>query len=209
MGAERFVAFDVEATGTPSGQICQIAYLIVEEGGIRGKNFYLLTDEMGEVAAKLHGLTLERLAVLSGGARFEDMAEEIYSDFAPAARLIGHNVSADIRLLRAEFQRLGREFPPVPALCSMQALRLSVNAGYLSGGRKRPKPPSLKETMAHYEIAPEKVSSLCGEWFGGGGDFHDARFDAAASLLCLAAAQFRGDIGKILPGFLESRVICE
>ncbi len=201
MDRERTVlAFDTEASGH-DGRICQISYILMDANGSRGVNRYFSVEEMDPRAEKIHGLSKEKLKILSGGVTFQEAAEEIWRDFSGADMWIGHNAASDVGFLRGEWERAGLSVPDVPILCTMKSLRLAVSRGkYLRGGRRRPKPPSLRETMDHYGVTDEAVKTACLTWFGGGDGPHDARFDAAAALLCALAAQEAGDI----PLFLDA-----
>jgi len=137
------IVFDTEATDLAPGQICQLSYLIVEDGRVTGKNMFFAVDEMSESAQEVHGMSMEDLEKLSGGERFEDRAEEIFEDFSAAKLLIGHNVSADDRYIRVEFERLNMKLGKIKTFCTMNYftcvmnLKRKINTG-------RPKPRSLR-----------------------------------------------------------------
>jgi hypothetical protein len=61
-------------------------------------------------------------------------------------------------------------------------------------GPGSPKPPKLGELCAYYNIAPDSIADFCSEHFGSDSAAHDARYDAAATYLCLRAAITNGDI---------------
>ena len=67
----KIIVFDTEATDLTPGQICQLSYLIVEDGKVTGKNMFFAVDEMSEGAYEVHGMSMEDLEELSGGERFE------------------------------------------------------------------------------------------------------------------------------------------
>ena len=193
----RLIVFDTEATDLVPGQLCQISYLIVENGSITGKNMFFAVDEMSEGAQEVHGMSIEDLETLSGGERFADRAQEIFDDFSTADRLIGHNVSADDRYLRVEFERLGMKLKKIKTFCTMNYftcvmnLKRKINTG-------RPKPPKLEELVEFYGLTPEYVAEKAGEWFGGGGQAHDARYDTAATYLCVIKGTEKGDLRGVL-----------
>lgn len=193
----RLIVYDTEATSLTPGQICQLSYLMVEGEEVTGKNYFFSVDEMSEGSFEVHGLSMEALAELSGGLYFEDCAQEIFEDFAKVKLLIGHNVSADDRYLRTEFSRCGLNLPKINTFCTM-----NYSTGILNMQRKvaigRPKPPKLEELYTHYGISPEHISEMSGQWFGGGSDKHDARFDTAATWLCVLAATSKGDLRGLL-----------
>lgn len=193
----KLIVFDTEATDLTPGQICQLSYLMVENGSVTGKNMFFQVDEMSEGAQEVHGMSLEDLEQLSGGERFEDRVEEIFADFEWADMLVGHNVAADDRYIRVEFERTGRKLKKKLTFCTMNYftsttnLKRKVNTG-------RPKPPRLEELWAHYGISTDDIAARSAEWFQGGGQAHDARFDTAATYMCLLEATKKGDVRGVL-----------
>ncbi len=192
------IVFDTEATDLIPGQICQLSYLMVDSNGIVGKNLFFSVDDMSEGAQDVHGFSMEMLTALSDGQYFEDRAEEILQDFANATLLVGHNVAADDTYLRVELTRAGLKLRKIPTFCTMNyatgiiGLKRKVEIG-------RPKPPRLEELCAHYGITGEMVLAASAEWFQGGDAAHDARYDTAATYLCLKAAHETGDLRGVLP----------
>ena len=188
----RLIVLDTEST-TRAGQICQLACLTVDGDSISGKNLFFAVDSMSESAQRVHGLSVADLDALSGGQRFADRAKDIADDIARADLLVGHNISADIHALRTEFDRLQLKWPDTPTLCTMNRftpiLKLKRPRGPAS-----PKPPKLPELCDYYSVSPDTVAARCREWFGSSAAPHDARFDAAATYLCLQAAITKGDI---------------
>lgn len=193
----KLIVFDTEATDLTPGQICQLSYLMVENGNVTGKNMFFQVDEMSEGAQEVHGMSLEDLEQLSGGERFEDRVEEIFADFEWADMLVGHNVAADDRYIRVEFERTGRKLKKKLTFCTMNYftsttnLKRKVNTG-------RPKPPRLEELWEHYGISTDDIAARSAEWFQGGGQAHDARFDTAATYMCLLEATKKGDVRGVL-----------
>lgn len=188
----RLIVFDTESTAR-HGQICQLAYLILSDNGIQGKNCFFAVDSMSEHAQSIHGMGIDALLQLSDGKRFSDCAAEILSDFANADCWIGHNVSADVRMLQLEADRLSLALPVLSTFCTMNhftpILKLKRPCGPGS-----PKPPKLTELCAYYGVDDETIARCCREWFGGGDCAHDARFDAAATCLCILEAEKKGDL---------------
>ena len=191
------IVFDTEATDLIPGQICQLSYLMINGDEIVGKNLFFAVDEMNADAQSIHGMSIEDLDQLSGGERFEDRAEEIFSDFGAASMLVGHNVSADDRYLRIELERVRKKLPKIRTFCTMNyftsdtALARKVNTG-------RPKPPKLGELCAHFAITDELIALKSETYFGGGGKAHDARFDTVATYLCLLEATRLGKVRGVL-----------
>ena len=191
------IVFDTEATDLVPGQICQLSYLIAEGGVVTGKNLFYEVDDMSEGALEVHGLTLDMLKELSGGMRFEDSARDVLADFAAAKMWVGHNVSADEKYLRVELERCGLTLPKKPTFCTMNYFTSDMNlARRVNIGR--PKPPRLEELVQFFGLAEDFIAEKCAEWFGGGGALHDARFDTAATYLCLAEGTKRGRVRGVL-----------
>ena len=189
--------FDTEATDLVPGQICQLSYLLADGASVTGKNLFFEVDDMSEGALEVHGLTMDMLRGLSGGARFEDKAQEIFEAFASAKLWVGHNVSADERYIRVEMERCGLKLPKRLTFCTMNYFTPEMNlARKVNIGR--PKPPKLTELVRHFELTEEFVAEKAAEWFGGGGALHDARFDTAATYLCVVEGTKRGRLRGIL-----------
>ena len=89
-------------------------------------------DHMGEGAQEVHGsYGCWRIV---RGRRFEDHAKES-SRLFKADLLVGHNVAADDRYLKVEFDRLGMK-PPHPHLLHHELLH--QRRGVEAQGRHRP-----------------------------------------------------------------------
>lgn len=189
----KIIVFDTETTALKPGQICQLAYLMVENDGIVGKNMFFTVEDMDERSQGVHGFSMEMLEELSEGKTFSDRASEIHADFSKADFIVGHNVAFDIRFLKAEFERCALEFPKAKPFCTMNYF-----TGNMMMKRKfqtyRPKPPKLIELKEYFSIEDTLVEEKSAEWFGGGGTQHDARFDAAMTYLCLKAG---ADLGMV------------
>ena len=188
--------FDTEATDLTPGQICQLAYILETPDKVEAKNYFFSVDDMSPGSQEVHGFSMEQLAELSLGAYFEDQAREIADVFSKARLLVGHNVAADDRYLRVELERAGIKLKKIPTFCTM-----NYATGIMNMQRKvnigRPKPPKLEELCAHYDVTEELIQQHCAQWFGGGTDKHDARYDTAATYLCALAAVDRGDLRGI------------
>jgi DNA polymerase-3 subunit epsilon len=193
----RLIVFDTEATDLTPGQICQLAYLMVEQGKVTGHNYFFSVDEMSPGSQGVHGLSMEMLAELSRSRWFEDEAPSILNDFNSCSLLIGHNVAADERYLRVEMERAGLKLNRIKTFCTM-----NYASGIMNMQRKvvtgRPKPPKLIELAAYYGVTEEKTAARTEEWFGAGSALHDARFDTAMTWLCLVAAIEKGDLRGLM-----------
>lgn len=187
------IVFDTEATDIVPGQICQLSYLILEAGTLKAKNFFFSVDEMNPDAQEVHGMSMEDLDLLSKQRVFADDADEIYQDFLKAKLLIGHNVSADDRYLRTEFDRLGLKLPKINTFCTMNFASGIMNlARRIPSGR--PKPPKLSELAEYYGVSEEQTIENSNALFGDGAHAHDARFDTVMTYLCLCRSIEKGDL---------------
>ena len=182
------IYFDTETTGLRPGKICQLSY-ILEGEDVRAKNMYFAVPFVEPGAEKVHGLTPEKLALLSGGRRFSDRMEEIAADFAEADVIVGHNVRFDIDFLAAEFSYEYDRFRYRNSFCSMRAFTPVLKLPR-AGGRGL-KYPKLSELMAFFEVYPYDVTRAQTELFRGAGGAHDARYDTAALWLCMREARAR------------------
>ena len=133
------IYFDTETTGLAPGRILQLSYVLDYKDKVIGKNFFFYVDYVPEEAVKVHGFTVEKLAVLSGGKTFSDYSEEIYKDFITADLIIAHNVKFDLSFLQAEFCYLDEIFKYNASLDTMKYFTPVTCLPRRSGGYKYPK----------------------------------------------------------------------
>ena len=182
------IALDVELDGMHPSRIIQLSYLIIEGRRVRGKNMYFAAKAINRHAKKVHGLGVYQLRKMSGGDIFACRADEIYNDFKDCKLVIGHDVAGDMRYLKWEFARIGVELPDIPLFCTLKHyteeahIPLKQNPNIL-------KPPKLSELTEHFGLTQEFIAAKCEKWYGGGDHPHDARYDAAASYLCMMVGE--------------------
>lgn len=176
--------FDTETTGIVPGQICELSYLMQDASGVRAKNFFFSVDSVDYGAYLVHGFSVELLKKLSEGKRFSDDADEVLEDFLKADVVCGHNVAFDLNFMRTECERIGVPFRYKEAFCSMKSTVGVCKLPRPSGGYKYPK---LRELCARFSVSDDAVLKAEAEYFGEGSHFHDARFDATATFLCVQA----------------------
>jgi DNA polymerase III subunit epsilon len=110
----REIVLDTETTGldpTEGHRIIEIACLELDNHLPTGRVFHTLIHpdrDIPEESARVHGLTLEKLAA---APRFAAIADALLT-FVGDSPLIIHNAEFDLKFLNAEFARLGR--PPFP-----------------------------------------------------------------------------------------------
>ena len=189
------IYLDTETSGYAPGQICQLSYISETESSVTAKNFYFSVDFVDYGAYKVHGLSKEKLSVLSEGKRFCDFAHSIYEDFSLSDLIVAHNIKFDISFLSAEFKRVGIDFKPKATFCSMQKtvkfckLPRSWMQGY--------KYPKLFELCRHYGVTDTDIVFETQDLFGGANGFHDARFDTVAMYLAVKKAINCGDLAEL------------
>jgi len=190
------IYFDTETTGLRPGQICQLSYIMQNETGVRGKNFYFSVDYVEPSATAVNGLTAPLLLQLSNGRVFADDAIEIADDFASASLVIAHNIAFDHKFMVTELERAGYYYTPHEELCSM---RFFTNKLRLPGRMRGFKYPSLAELATHFCITDEDTDSLATRYFGGSNGAHDARHDTIKLFLAFNEGRNEyADIEKII-----------
>lgn len=192
------IVFDTETTGLRPGRIIQLSYIIASSTDVKGKNFFFYTPYIEPSAVKVHGITPEKLAVLSGGHTFSEYLEEIDDDFSAASLTVAHNFSFDFSFMSAEFGYEDRIFHYTERFDTMRELKSKVALPSLNG-RGTYKYPKLIELADFYEIYDYDVTRKSIELFGDGATSHDARFDVTQTYLSLiAATQKYSDIAEII-----------
>lgn len=175
------IYYDTETTGLKPGRITQLAYIIEDDNFqfVRAENrFFTIPEsehESAREAAKITGLTPEKLNELSNGKEFADHINEIHSDFIGRAR-VAHNISFDDKFLKAEFSRNNLE---IPVACTFDTMKIFKDICRLEGkfGFKNPK---LAELASHYRVKTGQVMQLANKLFKCNDDsisYHDARYD--------------------------------
>lgn len=194
------IYLDTETTGLRPGNICQLSYVMQDKNIITAKNFYFEVDSVEYGALAVHGLSVEKLKVLSNGKRFCDCILEIEKDFNRAGVIVCHNVSFDFMFLRTEFENCFRQFVFNESFCSMKKLTPITKLARSKGvGYKYPK---LSEACEYFGITNAEIMKKAVELFGNSCGFHDARFDTAALFLCMTAAMDREKEISVLKDYL-------
>ncbi|MGL5151352.1 MAG: 3'-5' exonuclease [Clostridium sp.] len=189
----KLLFFDTETTSIKPGHICQLSYILVDASVkpqvTTGKNFFFTVDEMDAGAEQVHGFSLEKLYELSNGSYFEDTVWDFIQDFVDADFVIGHNVNFDIRFLKHELEGLGEDFTPKNIFCTMAYYKNICKILKANGDIKNPK---LEEVIKYLNITKEHITKKSDELFEGSGDYHDARFDTAATYLTVIEGMKKG-----------------
>lgn len=182
----RTVIFDTETTDINPGNICQIAYIVIDNG-IKARNFYFEVDKMSPSAERVHGLSLDKLKELSERKRFKDHIDEIQRDFSNVDIIVGHNVSFDIKFLKEEFKRYNKYFYYKREFCTMKHF---TNICKIKKNDGKYKYPRLEELINFLGISDNEIEAKTSELFSvTSNDYHDARYDTVAAYLCLLRAK--------------------
>lgn len=197
----KLLIFDTETTSLKPGQICQLSYITIDASKktqeTTGHNFFFAVEEVDPSAQAIHGFSAENLYDLSNGLYFEDSCEEFLKDFEEADFIIGHNVNFDIRFLKHELDGLCIDYEPKNVFCTMQYYRDICKIPKSNGEIKNPK---LEEVIDYLGVTKDQISKKADELFQGSGDYHDARFDTAATYLTIIEG-FKKK--KIRPGYFS------
>lgn len=190
----RKITFDTETTGLKPGSICQLSYIICEDGVTSGVNMYFKVGYIDPGAQRVHGLSVEMLESLSGGAVFGAHTDKISRDFLSCGLWIAHNFTFDFSFLSAEFGRCGMRIAAADSFCTMKrsAPVLRIPPKWQGSAYKY---PNLAELISFFGISGDKIRSCAGEIFNiqvSDLQRHDARFDCAATHLCYLKGAERG-----------------
>lgn len=199
----KLLFFDTETTSIRPGHICQLSYIIVDTSTkpqtTTGKNYFFTVDEMDPNAEAVHGFSLEKLYDLSKGMDFSDLVEEFIDDFLEADFVIGHNVNFDVKFMASELSPMGLDYVPKRTFCTMNYYKDICKILKPNGTFKNPK---LEEVIKFLGITKEQIENKANELFEGSGNYHDARFDTAATYLTVIEGLKR----KIIPHGYFSKV---
>lgn len=206
----KLLFFDTETTSIKPGNICQLSYIIIDASTkpqkTTGKNFFFTVDSMDAGAEAVHGFSLEKLYELSDGKEFLEFVHEFMPDFFDADFIIGHNVQFDIKFLKHELQQLWEAglvdttWDPQNTFCTMAYYKPICNILNPSGTVKNPK---LSEVIDYLKISENEIAKKADELFEGSGNYHDARFDTAATYLTVIHGMKKG----LIPAGYFSRLL--
>ncbi|WP_040212112.1 3'-5' exonuclease [Clostridium polynesiense] len=191
----KLLFFDTETTGIRPGSICQLSYITVDSSvkpqKTVGKNYFFTVEHMDAEAEAVHGFSLEKLYELSNGEYFEDRFNDFIKDFYQADVVIGHNVSFDIKFLKHELEGIGELFEPKRLFCTMAYYKNVCRIPNLKGDYKNPK---LEEVIKYLNIDKASIEATASKLFEANGNYHDARFDTAATYLVVTEGIKKGFI---------------
>lgn len=175
------IFFDTETTGLTPGHVIQLSYIMLDGDNVIGKNFYFSVPFVPPEAVAVHGLSAEKLKILSNGRTFGEFLEEIDDDFRAADLTVAHNFAFDYKFMSAEFSYYERVFHYNESFDTMKKFTPLLKLPRQNGaGYKYPK---LTELAEFFEIYPYDVSRRSAEIFKGGELAHDARYDVTATFM--------------------------
>lgn len=151
---------------------------------------------MNPHAQEKHGYSIDALRRLSGSRRFSDHAPEVFG-LLNGKRLVGHSTASDALALKHEFKCCDMEYNPAKQFCTMKHFTPIMNIPLR--GQRRPKPPSLTELCEYLGVTDSAIISMRVGLFEGACSWHDARFDACATYLCVKRAAERGLLRGLIP----------
>ena len=189
------IYFDTETTGLSPGGIIQLSYIMQTKDSVTAKNFFFSVDFVEYGAFAVHGFSVEKLKVLSGGKTFDNHIDEIESDFVKADLIVAHNFSFDYMFLSTEFQRLCKVLPVKESFCSMKSM--TPICKILRSNGKSYKYPKLGELCQFLNISDKEIFNQSEKLFGQGAGYHDSRFDTTAVYLCMQKVIDRVDFAKL------------
>lgn len=175
------IFFDTETTGLTPGHIIQLSYIMLDGDNAIGKNFYFSVPFVPPEAVAVHGLSAEKLKILSNGRTFGEFLEEIDDDFRAADLTVAHNFAFDYKFMSAEFSYYERIFHYNESFDTMKKFTPLLKLPRQNGtGYKYPK---LTELAEFFDLYPYDVSRRSAELFKGGELAHDARYDVTATFM--------------------------
>lgn len=200
----KLLFFDTETTGIKPGSICQLSYITVDTSTkpqtTIGKNFFFTVDYIEPQAEQVHGFSVEKLYELSNNMYFDDQVDEFLDDFLDADFVIGHNVNFDIKFMVHELEPMGIEYNPKNIFCTMNYYKNICKISYSNGNYKNPK---LSELVDFLKITEDEIIKTADKLFDGSGNYHDARFDTAATYLTVINGIKSGYIPR---GYFSTKV---
>lgn len=172
----RYVYFDTETTGFKPGQIGQLTAIIVDEGNVKGVNYFFEVVHVDPDVTKTLGRDVEFYSSRAKGLKFKDKADEIKNIFDNAI-WVAHNLRFDENFLSSELWRCGLTSTASNKLDTMEHFRPIIKATNSYGRIKNPK---LIEVVKGLGLNEEKIRQYACKLFESSDDeitYHDSRYD--------------------------------
>lgn len=117
---DSWVAVDVETTGgRKTDQVIEIGIVAFKDGS-PVFSWGSLIDPGRSVPGFITKLTGIRTDDVQGKPTFKQVAKKVHAYLGRLGVVAAHNASFDVRMLRAEFERAGMEWPEVEVICTMK-----------------------------------------------------------------------------------------
>lgn len=199
----KVIVLDTETTDIRNGSICQLTYLMMDFDTHKydAKNFFFAVDEVSPGAEAVHGLSVDKLKILSNGIRFHHKYSEINEDLSSADVVIGHNIHFDLQQLRNEYFRIGKGLQVRHSFCTMGFYTdICKIENPVSKYKNTYKWPKLEEVVKFCNLDNINTEELCYKFFKTHVGFHDARYDVACTFAILreAMAKHGLDCNKVM-----------
>lgn len=161
--------FDTECSNLPEWKLpsddprqphlLQFAAILAHEDGTEVETFSTLVKPypgciIGEEAFKAHGITIRKAT--DEGMDGSETTDRFFGMLSRATKVIGHNVTFDLRIMRIHTTRShGVKWDcPLPYVCTMRSaapiINLPPTPKMIAAGFNKPKAPNLGECMKHF-----------------------------------------------------------
>lgn len=161
--------FDTETSGLPhfrepsddprQPHLLQFAAILAREDGTEVETFSTLVKPypgcvIAEEAFNAHGITICKAT--EEGMDGSELTDRFFDMLSRATRVIGHNVTFDLRIVRIHTTRShGMKWDcPVPYTCTMRSaspiMKLPPTPKMIAAGFNKYKPPNLGECVRHF-----------------------------------------------------------
>jgi len=184
LGEKPVLVFDTETAGLSTPGICQLSYVLSENGTLTEYDRVLKlppTVRMSSAAVNIHKITAEASAVGSDpGPELLLFWQTVQRVLAAGGTVVGHNVSFDAKAFNFSCNKLGltNELDARHFLCTMQS---SKAHSHLLNARGHPKMFKLGELYTRLYGEPPKWATL-----------HNSLDDVKVTALCFAAGRREG-----------------
>lgn len=123
MAPKNLTIIDVETTGLfPDhyDRIVEVAAIHLNENGSIGDQYVTLVNPVRDLGpTHIHNITASDV---KGAPEFNQIVGDLI-EYISGSVVIGHNVTFDLRFIRAELARMGIQMPPCPYACTLSMTR--------------------------------------------------------------------------------------
>lgn len=156
-GVDRLVVLDLETTGLGrEDRVAEIAMLAIRSDGRQDDRFESLVDAQRAVNAKAAQVNGLSRAMLAGAPTFADIAGDVAA-FLAGACIVAHNANFDVRILAAEFARVGVRMHPGRPIDTMAATGMKLEVALRDHGIRS---GTLHRAMADVEATAQLLARV-------------------------------------------------